>query len=690
MTALNRLTEHPILPVPERKPLHFFYNGKKLESHEGEVISSALFAHGIKIFGHHARDGSPQGIFCANGQCAQCTVIADGIPVKSCMTPVREGMKVTPCDGLPELPAVAGPTPRYREVETVTCDVLIIGGGPSGISAALELGKLGREVILVDDKNELGGKLVLQTHTFFGSIKDCYAGTRGIDIATKLAKELESHASVKVWLDSAAVAVFSDRKVGIVRQGSYVLVEPKVLLNAAGAREKALAFPGCDLPGVYGAGAFQTLLNRDLVKPSERLFIIGGGNVGIIAGYHALQAGITVVGLVEALPQVGGYRVHADKLRRFGVPLLTSHSVMRCEGGKEGVERITVARVDEHFKPVPGTYRTFDVDTVLVAVGLNPIDEIYRQAQSFGMEVFATGDAEEIAEASAAMFSGKIKGLEVAKALGEKVTIPGEWRSMNEVLKQKPGKIEQRSFSRNGEAIFPVFHCTQEIPCNPCTEVCPNNSISIAEGGIMGLPSFKGKCSGCMKCVAICPGLAVTLVDYRKEGESGKALVTIPFELHRSWVKEGEKLPVVDKEGTVLCEATIVKIKDLTFQDRTLLVTMEVPADTAAQVAGVKLFNEEEGKKVPDEAHSGDPIICRCERVSSSRIKAEIQNGTCDLNELKASLRCGMGSCGGKTCTTLIERMVKTEGDPQKPMTTFTLRPLEMEVSLETFAGTKE
>ncbi len=688
MTAQNRLAEHPILAVPERKPLHFFYNDQKLESYEGEVISSALFAHGIKIFGHHHRDGSPQGIFCANGQCAQCTVIADGLPVKSCMTPVREGMKVTPCDGLPELPAVTGSTPRYSEVETVTCDVLIIGGGPSGISAALELGKLGREVILVDDKSELGGKLVLQTHTFFGSIKDCYAGTRGIDIATKLAKELESHASVKVWLDSAAVAVFSDKLVGIVRQGSYVLVEPKVLLNAAGAREKALAFPGCDLPGVYGAGAFQTLLNRDLVKPAERLFIIGGGNVGIIAGYHALQAGITVVGLVEAMPQVGGYRVHADKLRRFGVPLLTSHSVMRCEGGKEGVERIVIAQVDEKFKPLPGTFKTFEIDTVLVAVGLNPIDELFRQARSFGMEVFATGDAEEIAEASAAMFSGKIKGLEVAEKLGEKVTIPDEWRSMNDVLKQKPGKIEHRTLSRNGGALFPVFHCTQEIPCNPCTEVCPNHSISIDGGGIMGLPSFSGKCSGCMKCVAICPGLAVTLVDYRKAGD--RALVTIPFELHRSWVKEGDELPVVDKEGTILCQAAIVKVSDRKFQDRTLLVTLEVPADKAAQVAGVKLFTGEEGETVPDESHGGDPIICRCERVSSSRIKAEIKNGTSDLNELKASLRCGMGSCGGKTCTTLIERMVNTEGDPQKAMTTFTLRPLEMEVSLETFAGTRE
>ena len=82
----------------------------------------------------------------------------------------------------------------------------------------------------------------------------------------------------------------------------------------SGAREKSLAFPGNTLPGVYGAGAFQTLVNRDLVRSAERLFIVGGGNVGLIAGYHALQAGIPVVGLVEALPECSGYKVHKDKL----------------------------------------------------------------------------------------------------------------------------------------------------------------------------------------------------------------------------------------------------------------------------------------------------------------------------------------------------------------------------------------
>ena len=125
-----------------------------------------------------------------------------------------------------------------------------------------------------------------------------------------------------------------------------------ILLVASGARE-SLVFPGNTLPGVYGAGAFQTLVNRDLVKPCENLFIIGGGNVGLIAGYHAIQAGIHVAGLVEAAPECGGYKVHKDKLIRSGVPVYTSHTVLEARG-IEKVESVVIAEVDRNFQPILG------------------------------------------------------------------------------------------------------------------------------------------------------------------------------------------------------------------------------------------------------------------------------------------------------------------------------------------------
>jgi len=206
-----RIKEHPILAVPPDPTVGFTWQGKALQAREGETIASALFANGIRVFGHHPKDGAPQGIFCANGQCAQCAVIADGLSVKSCMVPVREGMAVLPLDGKPQLPDVDEGDVRFRDIELLEVECLVLGGGPAGLSAAIELAKAGVGVILVDDKASLGGKLVLQTHKFFGSIEACHAGTRGMDIGAKLEKELRAYENVRIWNNSNALAVFSDR-----------------------------------------------------------------------------------------------------------------------------------------------------------------------------------------------------------------------------------------------------------------------------------------------------------------------------------------------------------------------------------------------------------------------------------------------------------------------------------------------
>ena len=147
-----RIIKHPILPIKKiPESINFTFNGKKLSAKPGEMISSALFANGIHIFGHHEKDGSPQGIFCANGQCAQCLVIADRIPVKSCITPVEEGMEVRFLDGLPALLKDDDTVKKGGKTPVIDTTVLIIGGGPAGMSAAIELGKMGVHCIICDD-----------------------------------------------------------------------------------------------------------------------------------------------------------------------------------------------------------------------------------------------------------------------------------------------------------------------------------------------------------------------------------------------------------------------------------------------------------------------------------------------------------------------------------------------------------
>ena len=209
-----RITKHPVLDIPEGKSVSFTFDGQTLVGQDGEMVSSALFANGIRTFSIHTVGDAPQGLFCANGQCAQCTVIIDGLPVKSCITPLRAGMEIKTLVHHPELP----PDDKWRPAnkpEELSCQVLIVGAGPSGITAAIELADRGFSVILVDDKDHLGGKLVLQTHKFFGSMADCYAGTRGTDIARILEQEARSRENITIMSGSTVAGIYADGKAGV-------------------------------------------------------------------------------------------------------------------------------------------------------------------------------------------------------------------------------------------------------------------------------------------------------------------------------------------------------------------------------------------------------------------------------------------------------------------------------------------
>ncbi len=689
---MEDIKKHPILEIPERKRINFTFDGNNLVGFEGMVISSALFLNKIKIFGHHIKDNSPQGIFCANGQCAQCNVIANGIPVKACMTLIKENMIIESCNGLPELPPIDSDV-IVGDSEIIDTEVLVIGAGPAGLSATKILGENSVEVILIDDKAELGGKLVLQTHKFFGSQEDVYAGKRGIHIAKILGELVNSLTKVKVWLNSVCLAIFSDGLIGILKENrEYILIKPRYLLIATGAREKMLVFPGNTLPGVYGAGAFQTLVNRDLIKAADKIFIVGGGNVGLIAGYHAIQAGIDVIGLIEALPQCGGYKVHEDKLRRLGVPIYTNHTIISANGDKS-VESITIAQIDKDFNVISGTEKTFACDTILIAVGLNPVDEFYHKAKEFGFKVWVAGDAQEIAEASAAIFTGRIEALKILKEIGIEISEDiNKLEDFAELMKAKPPQPIDIDIKFKEEGIYPVFYCNQEIPCNPCTTVCEQQQIETIDDLITQLPYFKGEqdCIGCGKCVAVCPGLAVVLIDYRKNKEN--PLVTFPFELTKQKLEKGQEIFVVsnDKE---LGKYIIHRTRILKEFPKTQLITIKLPSEVAKKAVAIKLYKIKliEPTDIYQKSFTDDDIIiCRCERVSIGEIRKWIRSGVRDFNELKALTKVGMGACGGKTCTPLIEKIFREEGVSIDEITPGTKRPLFIEVPMGIFANARD
>ncbi len=685
----HRISKHPIISPDSEATVNFTFNGLAYKARPEEMISSAMIAHGIAIFNKHHKDGAPQGIFCANGQCAQCLVLVDGLPKKACITPVKESMAVQELDGLPELPEDDDIVPASA-IPVVETDVLIVGAGPAGLSAAVELTAGNLNVIIADDKLELGGKLGLQTHNFFGSIRDCHAGMRGMDIGTLLAEEVEELANTEIWLDSPVVGVFSDGLVGIVKAGKYHLVRPKHFLVTAGAREKTLAFPGCDLPGVYGGGAFQTLVNRDMIRASNRLFIVGGGNVGLIAAYHALQAGIEVLGIVEALPQCGGYKVHLDKVKRLGIPIWTAHTILKAEGDGK-LEKVTIAAIDKTFTPQPDTEQSFDCDTLLVAVGLAPVDELLEKARQFGFSAYAAGDADVIAEASAAIFSGRIIGRKMLQDIGHDIEVPQEWYDILDMLRAKPGPMHELGYFKKDDAkIYPVIRCAQEIPCNPCTAVCPKNSIKTHDGKLTGVPQFTDECIGCTRCVVICPGLAITLVDRGYDSEGKLALITLPWEMPQGTVKPGQIVKTTGFEGDHIGQGKVIAIKDSEWQNRRQLMLLEVPMEDAEAVAGIHIYQPEDKKSgsTATSRDDWDTIVCRCERITKGEIIQYIRDTECtDFNALKAALRVGMGPCGAKTCNELALRLFRQELGRDAEIEPNVERPFALEVPISAFLG---
>ena len=679
---MSRIFNHPIIPnIENRKEVKFFFNSEELTGYEGEPVSSALFANGVKEFSENTSRHRHLGIFCANGQCAQCSVIINGAPMKSCITPLKAGMKILKLVDLPELPSADAPIGETRTFE-LKCDVLIIGGGPAGLTASLELANLGFKVVLVDDKDKLGGKLLLQTHKFFGSIEDCYAGTRGFEIGELLDDQAREHQNITVLDNTSIIGVFNDKKAGAFKDNkNYYLISFEGLIVSAGARERSLVFPGNDLPGVYGAGAFQTLVNRDLVKSSDRVFIIGSGNVGLIAAYHALQAGIEVAGIVDIMDKPSGYKVHADKIKRMGVPIYLKHTVLSAQGDKK-VEQITIAEVNDKFEPMLDTAKTFSVDTILVAVGLASNDEFFKFAEKFDFPVIKAGDADEIAEASSAMFGGRVSALKLAKILGKNVDLNESFYEKMELLKSRPGKVSERKFLPLTDKFAPTFHCVEEIPCNPCTSVCPKKSVNLVPvlNNIMDLPELTGDCTGCGLCVAICPGLAITL---SKKIADGRAESIIPFEFIPEF-KLGDSIPIMDLEGEYL-ENGIVKKITHNKKHKTYLITVELSEQNAQKVAGIRVQEPETIAPLQNASFDYLPnegVVCRCEGVKLGEIVQFIKdNEVRDINQLK-QIRVGMGACGNKTCPILLPRIFKMAGVDWNEVTDGSKRPLSVEMPM--------
>lgn len=317
-------------------------------------------------------------------------------------------------------------------------ELVIIGGGPAGLSAAKVAAEAGLRSLIIERDYKIGGQLVKQTHMFFGSEKQ-YAKTRGIDIASILIDDVKRHPDkIEVMTGTTVVGLYPDHVITLLQGEEYKKIKAEAIIIATGASEKFLAFENNDLPGIYGAGAVQTLMNVHGVLPGHDVVMVGSGNIGLIVSYQLMQAGVNVKMVLEAADTIGGYKVHASKLKRLGVDIRTKMSVKKAIGTTE-LNQIEIARLDDKWQFIPGTEEHVDVDALCISVGLSPLSSL---AAMIGCEmkfvpllggnvpiideyhetsvknVFVAGDVCGVEEASSAIVEGYYAGLMVAKRLG--------------------------------------------------------------------------------------------------------------------------------------------------------------------------------------------------------------------------------------------------------------------------------
>jgi len=656
-----KINKHPILSIPQRDKVTFTFEGKTINGEQGFTIAAALHQAGFPVHSHslHNRERSLE---CGIGKCGACEMLVDGQIKRICITKV-DGIKE-----VREVPKNYNPEvveyKKDKAVKVYKTQVVIIGAGPAGLAAREELNKHNVSNIVVDNNDKIGGQFLMQTHQFFFFEKEKkFGGMRGFDIATTLAGD--NHDGI--FLNSTVWDILEGKRIAVkdIEKEEIYYIDTEQLIVATGAVPFMPTFENDDLPGVFTAAVVQKMMNNELTLLGKNVLTVGAGNIGYLTSYQLMQAGATVKAIIEAQPNEGGFPVQANRVRRLGIPIMTSHILLKAIPNEKhnGIIGAVVAEC-ENFKPIPGTEKIIDgIDAINICTGLIPDDQLLIKGNEiFGRSCYGVGDAIRIGEGTSAVLRGKQVAFEILQEMGARYNYDEYLELSKEYIdsQQHPIKVIQEPFLPSSERMnskgFVQIDCLYGFACNPCEFACKYGAITKTSTSTVPQIDFE-KCVGCMDCVYQCPGLAIFGYNLNKDW------MFLPIEYEAN---EGAEVFLVDNNGIKLGEGVIEKIlKKANKTNIARVKSLTINGEDLVKVRGfiVKENYPEKVELKPITEVYSETYVCHCDDVSVAEVLSIVGDRKfISVDEVKHTTRLGMGPCRGKRCIPRMKQMIRPYG----------------------------
>jgi len=454
--------------------LRFDFDGRSVTALPSDTLAAALTRAGILTLRSPGADDPGRGIFCGMGVCQDCLVTVDGVPERrACMTDVAEGMQVESGQPLLRPDSNAKPaSPNIDLQEPLTPQLLVIGGGAAGLSAALTAARLGVQVTLLDERKALGGQYFKQARTA-AHIPPSMRGDKQAAAGRALIEAVYS-AGVTVYCDALVWGCEDGSTLFARVAGRLMSFRPGALIVAGGAYERVVPRPGWTLPGVMTTGAAQTLLRTSGTLPGKRVLIAGNGPLNLQVAVELARAGSKIVAIVEAaaptlITKAGAF------LRMLGLAPDLALQGLRLAAGSlthniavlSGMRVIGISTTDSglsvHMQDIRnGTMRTSDCDVLCLSDGFLPNNELLRllgcrhefdalrghlvtvrdaNCMTSIEGIFAIGDCCGLNGARAAMHEGEIAALAALAHLDQKH--PTERASALDLARRNLEKVQR-------------------------------------------------------------------------------------------------------------------------------------------------------------------------------------------------------------------------------------------------------